>query len=182
MHVSLDGYVAGLNGEMDWIRVDEEMFDYSGKLVDECDMGLYGRVTFEMMEHYWPTAADNPNATKHDIEHSRWYNSVAKVVLSDSLKDKKMKNVTVLSNDIPNKILTLKQQSGANIVIFGSPRASHFLMQHNLIDDYWLFVNPIILGEGMPMFKGIRHKINLNLVESHVFPSGVIALHYQKTE
>jgi dihydrofolate reductase len=70
MHISLDGFVAGLNGEMDWIKVDEEIFDYVGKRISEGDTALYGRVTFQMMENYWPGAGDNPAATRHDIEHS----------------------------------------------------------------------------------------------------------------
>src|SRR5436853_7158414 len=75
MHTSVDGFVAGLNGEMDWINVDDDMFEYAGKQTDLADTALYGRITYQMMESYWPTAADQPNATKHDIQHSRWYNS-----------------------------------------------------------------------------------------------------------
>jgi dihydrofolate reductase len=79
MHTSLDGFVAGPSGEMDWIDVNEEMFDYAGQRTREADTALYGRVTYQIMESYWPTAGDQPTATKHDIEHSKWYNSVAKV-------------------------------------------------------------------------------------------------------
>ncbi|HWJ28077.1 MAG TPA: dihydrofolate reductase family protein [Flavisolibacter sp.] len=80
MHVSLDGYVAGPNGEMDWITVNEDIFDYAGRRTNEADTALYGRVTYQMMEGYWPTAADHPNASKHDIEHSAWYNKLEKLV------------------------------------------------------------------------------------------------------
>src|SRR3979409_1602991 len=89
MHTSLDGFVAGPNGEMDWIKVDDEMFEYVGKRTNGADTALYGRVTYQMMEGDWPTAADRPNATKHDIEHSRWYNKVAKIVLSRTMRGKK---------------------------------------------------------------------------------------------
>lgn len=180
MHVSLDGFVGGPNGEMNFIHVDEEIFDYTGGLVNDCDLGLYGRVTFEMMENYWPTAANKPNPSKHDIEHSRWYNNVAKVVLSKSMEGRHLDNVTILSSDISNEIKKLKQAEGKNIVVFGSPRASHYLSQHNLVDDYWLLINPVILGEGIPMFTGIKERIKLTLVESKAFSSGVVALHYQK--
>jgi dihydrofolate reductase len=71
MHTSLDGFVAGPNGEMDWISVDDEMFEYAGQRTREADTALYGRITWQMMESYWPTAADQPAASKHDIEHSR---------------------------------------------------------------------------------------------------------------
>src|ERR671933_369653 len=82
MHTSLDNFVAGPNGEMDWITVDEEIFEYAGKRTSEADTALYGRVTYQMMESYWPTAADQPGASKHDIQHSAWYKSVEKVVVS----------------------------------------------------------------------------------------------------
>src|SRR5215208_6430556 len=94
MHASLDGFVAGPNGEMDWIKVDDEMFDYAGRETNEADTALYGRVTWEMMEAYWPTAANQPAATKHDIEHSEWYNKVTKVVLSKSMQGRNLKNTT----------------------------------------------------------------------------------------
>ena len=81
MHTSLDGFVAGLKGEMNWINVNEEMFDFVATMTDKSDAALYGRVTYEMMENYWPTAGERPNASKHDKEHSAWYNKVSKIVL-----------------------------------------------------------------------------------------------------
>jgi len=77
MHISLDGFVAGPNGEMNWIKVDEEIFDHIGKRISESDTALYGRATYEMMENYWPAAGDEPGASKHDIEHSKWYKKSA---------------------------------------------------------------------------------------------------------
>ena len=85
MHVSLDGYVSGPNGELSWAKVDEELFAHVGKRISKGDTALYGRVTYQMMEGYWPTAADEPNASRHDIEHSAWYKKVQKVVLSKSI-------------------------------------------------------------------------------------------------
>jgi len=181
MHASLDGFVAGPNGEMDWINVDDQLFDYGGKLTDQADTALYGRVTYQMMESYWPTAGDQPNASKHDIQHARWYNRVAKVVVSKSMKGSNMANTQIVADNLSEEIQKLKQQPGKNIVIFGSPTASHSLMQHHLIDDYWLFVNPILIGTGIPLFKNINDKVNLNLVETKVFSSGVIGLHYEKS-
>ena len=87
MHISLDGFVAGPNGEMDWIKVNEEIFDHVGKRISQGDTSLYGRVTYEMMENYWPTAADKPTASNHDIQHSKWYKKVHKVVLSKTMND-----------------------------------------------------------------------------------------------
>ncbi|MCO6146682.1 dihydrofolate reductase family protein [Flavobacterium sp. NRK1] len=178
MHISLDGFVAGPNGEMDWIKVDEEIFDHVGKRISEGDTSLYGRVTYEMMENYWPTAADKPTATKHDIEHSQWYSKVHKVVLSKTMKGMDLDNTTIISGNLTDRINEIKQQTGKDILLFGSPKATHSLIQNNLIDGFWLFVNPIILGQGIPLFKDIKDKIKLNLLTTKQFTCGVTELNY----
>jgi len=180
VHVSLDGLVAGPNGEMDWIYTDEELFNYGAERIYATDCALYGRTTYQMMEGYWTTAANQPNATKHDIEHSKWYNSIAKVVLSKTLNEASLTNTKVVSNNHKYEITKLKQSTDKEILIFGSPTATHSLMAAGLIDGYWLFVNPILLGEGIPLFKDIKNKTALMLVASHVFPSGVVCLHYDQ--
>ena len=178
MHVSLDGFVAGPKGEMNWINVDEEIFDYAEQRTQAADTALYGRVTYQMMEGYWPTAADQPSPTRHDIQHSKWYNSVAKVVLSRTMKGENLPNTKIISDNLTDEINHIKQGPGKEIIIFGSPSAAHSLMAAKLIDDFWLFVNPIILGQGIPVFKDINEKTELTLVKCHVFSSGVVCLHY----
>lgn len=180
MHVSLDGFVAGPKGEMDWIIVDEEIFDYAGYRTNEADTALYGRVTYEMMEGYWPTAADQPNASKHDIEHSAWYKKVDKIILSRSMKDKKLPKTKIVSDKIHEEVTRLKQERGEEIIIFGSPSASHALIQENLIDEFWIFINPVLLGQGIPLFKDIKQRTKLKLIKSHAFSSGVVCMHYGK--
>lgn len=178
MHMSLDGFVAGPNGEMNWIKVDQEIFDFVGKRISEGDTALYGRVTYQMMESYWPTAADKPAATRHDIEHSKWYSKVHKVVLSRTLNETDLMNTTIISDNLADSINELKQQGDGEILLFGSPTATHSLMQQNLIDGYWLFVNPIILGRGIPLFADIKDKIKLNLLTTRPFACGVTELNY----
>ena len=180
MHISLDGFVAGPNGEMDWIKVDEEIFDYTAKRISEGDTALYGRVTYQMMESYWPTAADKPTASKHDIEHSKWYSKVHKIVLSKTLKEEGLSNTKIISDRLFETINEIKHSGhGSNeILLFASPTATHWLMQHNLIDGYWLFVNPIILGQGIPLFTEIKDKIKLNLITTRQFTCGVTELNY----
>src|SRR5689334_5530726 len=179
MHISLDGFVAGPNGEMDWIKVDEEIFDYVGKRISESDTALYGRVTYQMMENYWPTAADKPTATRHDIEHSKWYGKARKIVLSKTMKEEGLTNTKIISNNLSDRINEIKQQPGKDILLFGSPTATHSLIQLNLIDGYWLFVNPIILGRGIPLFVDIKDKIKLKLsTTTRQFTSGVTELNY----
>ncbi len=181
MHISLDGFVAGPSGEMDWIKVDEEIFDYVGKRISRGDTALYGRVTYQMMENYWPAAGDKPTATRHDIEHSKWYNNVHKVVLSKTMKDEGLINTTIIKDNLSDRINEIKESrnSGKDILLFGSPTATHSLIQLDLIDGYWLFVNPIILGRGVPLFVDIKAKIKLKLsTTTRQFNCGVTELNY----
>lgn len=180
MHTTLDGFVAGPNGEMDWINLDDEMFDLAGKQTDQADTALYGRKTYEMMNAYWPTAGDQPNASKHDMEHSRWYNQVQKVVLSKTIDGNGLNNTQIISNNLLENINELKQEAGNNIMIFGSATASHSLFNLGLIDEFWLFVNPVVIGQGIPLFKGITEITKLTLIESKMYSCGVIGLHYAK--
>ena len=181
MHTSLDGFVAGPNGELGWINLDDAMFDFVATMTDQADTALYGRVTYEMMQSYWPKAGEQPNATKHDKEHSALYNKVSKIVLSKTISEKGLGNTTVISDQLTDNINKIKKQDGKNILIFGSPGASQSLLNQGLIDEFWLFVNPIILGQGMPLFKDITGTTKLKLVESKTFACGVIALHYEKS-
>jgi dihydrofolate reductase len=178
MHISLDGFVAGPNGEMDWIKVDEEIFDHVGKRISEGDTALYGRVTFQMMENYWPTAADKPTATRHDIEHAKWYSNVHKIVLSKTMKETGLTNTKIIGDNLSGNIHEIKQQAGKDILLFGSPTATHSLIQLDSIDGYWLFVNPIVLGKGIPLFSDIKDKIKLSLLTTRPFTCGVTELNY----
>lgn len=178
MHISLDGFVAGPNGEMNWIKIDPEIFEHVGKRISKTDTSLYGRVTYQMMEGYWPAAGSKPNASRRDIEHSKWYSNVHKVVLSKTLKESDLPNTTVLNDNLSEEINEIKQQEGSEILLFGSPTAAHSLIQLKLIDGYWLFVNPVILGRGIPLFEDVKDKIKLNLLTTRQFTSGVTELSY----
>jgi dihydrofolate reductase len=181
VHVSLDGFVAspakGPAG-LGWISTSTDLFEYVEQRIQRTDTALYGRTTFEMMESYWPTAADEPDASPHDHEHSRWYKSARKVVLSKTLSENSHVNTQIISSNLSDEINKLKHSSGSEILMFGSPSATHALMAENLIDEYWLFVNPILLGQGIPLFKNIKDKTALMLVNSKTFPSGVVCLQY----
>lgn len=178
MHISLDGFVASLTGALNWVKVDEELFTHIGQRISGGDTSLYGRVTFEMMESYWPTAADKPGASRHDIEHARWYSQVKKVVLSKTLKADAFSNTIIITDPLTDLLDAIKQSPGDDILLFGSPTATHALMQHGLIDGYWLFVNPIILGQGVPLFPNPHDQVKLNLVSTRRFTSGVVELNY----
>lgn len=180
MHISLDGFVSGPNGELNWAKVDQELFGYIGNRIKNGDTALYGRTTYQMMEGYWPTAGDKPNATKHDIEHSKWYNNVHKVVLSKALQGTDKSNTTIISENIVEQINEIKKQKGEDILLFGSPTATHSLIQQNLIDGFWLFVNPIILGQGVSLYKDVNDQMNLKLLPTtRQFSNGVTELNYE---
>ena len=180
MHISLDGFTAGPNGEMDWIHVDAEIFDYAAERTNAADMALYGRVTYDMMDAYWPTAPSQPNASKHDIEHGTWYNQVEKLVISKSMDGQKKDKTTIIGQDIDKQVSDIKNKPGKEIIIFGSTRATQTLMEYQLVDEFWLFVNPVLLGTGMPFFKNIKSRVNLKLLKSTPFAdSGVVCLHYE---
>ena len=179
MHITLDGYVAGPNGEMDWINLPNELFDFVGELTDGADTAMYGRKTFEMMNYYWPTAGDKPDATKHDKEHSAWYNRVQKLVLSNSMQGKDTDDMKFIAGDLAKEINAIKKQVGTNILIFGSPSAVHSLMAEHLIDEFYLFVNPVLLGNGIPMFIDLKERINLTFASAKEFKAGVVSLKYE---
>lgn len=178
MHISFDGFVAGPNGEMDWIKVDDEIFDHVGKRIGESNTALYGRITYQMMESYWPTAADKPNASKHDIEHSKWYKHARKIVLSRTMDASDSALTEVVNDHLVETLDEIKQKTDGEILLFGSPTATYSLFQLGLIDGYWLFVNPIILGQGIPLFVGSKERIHLQLLDTHTFTNGVVALNY----
>jgi len=94
------------------------------------------------------------------------------------MKSEGLNNTSVISKDVPNEIIKLKEQGGKNILIFGSPALAQTLMQHNLIDSYWIFINPVIFGEGIPLFTGVRNKSKLTLLATKHFPNGELALNY----
>jgi len=178
MHTTLDGFVAGPNGEMDWINVDDEIFAFASKQTDQADTALYGRKTYEMMNDYWPTAGERPNASQHDIEHSHWYNNVLKVILSKTIDGSELEKTQIISKNLSKNIAELKQKNGKNILIFGSATASHSLFKEGLIDDFWLFLNPVVIGQGIPLFKDITVSKKLKLEEAKTYSCGVVGLRY----
>lgn len=132
-----------------------------------------------MMDAYWPTAADKPNASQHDIDHANWYMSVQKFVVSSSLKNEKKPKTTFIGDDIIENVKKAKQQDGKNIVMYGSPSLVHALSRENLIDDYVLFINPVLLGQGIPLFKDLQNRTKLTFVASKAFSFGVVCLQYK---
>ncbi|MEK6902212.1 MAG: dihydrofolate reductase family protein [archaeon] len=180
VHVSLDGFVASPNGEMDWISLPQELFDWGTTLTEQADTALYGHTTYGMMQNYWPTAGSKPNASKHDKEHSAWYNNVTKIVVSKTMKDEGLEKTIIIRDNLVQNIEKIKHQSGKNIQIYGSPSVIQELMKADLIDEFYLTINPILLGKGKPLFTDAQKKIKLKLLETKTFSQGVVLLHYGK--
>jgi len=180
MHVSLDGFVTGPGGEMDWIIIDEEIFKDSISFAATTDTVLYGRKTYEMMSGYWPGVLTNPNSTALELHYAEWIENIHKIVFSKTLKKAEWNNTRLIKENIVEKVPLLKQQDGKSMMIFGSPSLTHSFMQMNLIDEYRINVNPVVLGKGVPLFKNIDHMIDLKLLKTKKFNSGVVGFYYKQ--
>jgi len=176
MHVSLDGFVAGPDGEMDWIQYDDEVEKYSHDLHATTDAAIYGRVTYEMMNSYWPTVFDNPDSTPGDLAHGRWYRDATKYVFSRTMDTIDEDNTVLIQDDVAAEMATIKQQPGKDIWLLGSPTLAQTFMRLDLIDEYRLNVNPVVLGQGKPLFGS--DPLQLQLLEARTFQCGVTALRY----
>ncbi|MFA6978003.1 MAG: dihydrofolate reductase family protein [Ignavibacteriaceae bacterium] len=178
VHVSLDGFVAGQRGELDGFEAGEENLQFVCSLTEEADTTLFGRISYQLLNDNWPTARNRPNATKGEIAYSNWYNNAKKIVISKTVAKENSNNTTIVSENILEEIIKIKERAEKNILIFGSPTVSQLLMQHNLIDSYWIFVNPIMFGKGIPLFTDLSNKIKLKLVTTKQFSNGEVALNY----
>ena len=180
--VTLDGFFEGPNKELDWFIVEEEFNQYANELLSKVDAILFGRVTYQLMADYWPAAATNPSTPKSDFEIADKMNNLPKIVFSKTLQEVKWNNSRLVKENIAEEISKMKQQSGKDMVIFGSGSIVSTFMQHGLIDEYRIIVNPIVLGNGNPLFKGINGKHNLKLLGTRVFSSGVVILYYEPAQ
>jgi dihydrofolate reductase len=177
-HVSLDGYLAGPGGSMDFVTFDNEIADYTYPLMRTVDTSIYGRTTYQMMEGYWPSVLDSADASEGERGHARWYTGVKKIVASRTLPAQ-TGQVTIAGDDIVSVIAAAKQQPGGDMMIFASPTLSHALSAAGLIDEWRLTFQPVIVGGGgLPLFGGKEPRSKLELRSSKTFGSGVIAAHY----
>lgn len=176
-HISLDGFMTSPTGAMDFIVFNQELADHVYPLTDTVDLAVYGRATYEMMEAYWPTAGDEPDAGEHAKNHSLWYKGVKKFVASRTLSSKDP-NVRVVSNDIVGALRAEKRKAGGDIMIFGSPGVTRALAGSDLVDEWRLSLQPVILGGGKSLFGEREQRARLELRSSKAFGSGVIAVHY----
>jgi dihydrofolate reductase len=173
--ISLDGYYEGPNKEIDWHNVDAEFNDFAIAFLNTIDTILFGRVTYQLMAHYWPT----PEALKNDPVVAEIMNNLSKIVFSKKMEKADWNNTQVFSGSIPDEIKRLKQQSGKDIAIFASSELALTFIPHDLIDEFRILVNPVVLGSGKPLFKGLNERIKLKLLKTKTFNSGNVLLYYE---
>lgn len=179
MFVSLDGYISGPNGELDWAIVDEELHRFVNDRAQTIDTQLYGRRMYETM-NFWLTADTDPNLRDYEREFASLWQRAERIVFSKTLRD--VQGNARLARDIdPQEIEALKRQPGQDIEVGGAHVAAA-LMRHGLIDEYQVYVHPVILGGGTPMFMAANARTSLRLVETRTFSSGVVLLRYEPTK
>jgi dihydrofolate reductase len=157
---------------------DDEIHQHYNELLSSADTLLYGRITYQLMESYWPTVVKNPTGNKPTDEFAVLIENISKIVYSRTLKNVDWKNVKLKKEVIKEEVLELKQQAGKNILV-GSPSLIVTLTQLDLIDEYQLDVQPIVLGSGLPLFKNIKDRVDLKLLKTKTFTCGAVTLYYK---
>jgi dihydrofolate reductase len=180
MMVSLDGFIETPGREIDWILIDEELHKYVNEQQSAVDTYLYGRRMYELMARFWPTADADPAAPDYIVEYARIWKRTPKVVFSTTLEQVDW-NARLVREDVAGEILRLKQQPGKDLEVGGADLASS-VMRLGLIDEVQLYVQPVILGGGKRMLPALDARINLRLLETRTFRSGVILLRYGRAE
>jgi dihydrofolate reductase len=173
INMTLDGFCDHTS-----MIADDEIHQHYNELLSNADTLLYGRVTYQLMESYWPAIVKNPTGNKPTDEFAVLIDDISKVVFSRTLETVEWKNTKLKNEVIKEEVLELKRQAGKNILA-GSPGLILALTQLSLIDEYQLCIQPTILGKGLPLFKNLDERINLKLLKTRIFGSGPILLYYE---
>ncbi len=172
INVSLDGFA-----DHTVAIADDELHDFFSGLLDTTDIELFGRVTYQLMENYWPHAHQDPDATKSTLDFADKFNAIPKIVFSRTLEKAEWNNTTIISEDVINEVIKLKKRPGRNLSIGGISTIQEF-MKHGLVDECWLVIHPVIAGKGRHLFEGIDGGLQLTLLDTRSFKSGAVVLHY----
>jgi dihydrofolate reductase len=177
MGVSLDGFIAGPDGEIDWSAPDGELHRFHNQQARETGAYLYGRRLYETMR-YWETADEQPSAPEHELEFARIWKDTPKIVFSKTLEHVEG-NARLVREGVAEEVAKLKEQPGKELAVGGAGLASTF-MKLGLIDEYRLFVSPVALGGGTRYFSALEERINLELIETETFGSRVVYVRYRR--
>ncbi|HYH24603.1 MAG TPA: dihydrofolate reductase family protein [Blastococcus sp.] len=176
MGVSLDGFIAGPDGEIDWHLVDEELHSHMNDVLRDAAAFFEGRVVYELMEGYWPAADAEPDASAHVRDFAGIWRSTPKVVFSRTL-DRVGPNAELVRDVVPEDVRARAAQARGPVVVGGAGLAASFA-EHDLVDEYRIYVHPVLIGRGRPMFREVDRRSSLRLLESRVFGNGVVLLRY----
>jgi dihydrofolate reductase len=178
MGVSLDGYIAGRAGEIDWATPDEELHRFHNQRARETGADLYGRNLYETMR-FWETADQDPSRAEHELEFARIWKETPKVVFSRTLEHIEG-DYRLVRDGAVEAVARLKEESGADLAVGGAGLAAT-LIRHGLVDEYRPLVYPVVLGGGTPYLPALEEPIGLELVETKTFGSRVVYLRYRAT-
>jgi dihydrofolate reductase len=182
INASLDGYIEDPTREIDWHFVDDEFEDFINATLRSIDAMVFGRVAYQRLAEYWPTAAFNPEASERHIEAARLMNELPKYVVSDHLDRAEWQNSQIIGGDVAAEINELKRQPGKDIALFAGAGVANSFARLGLIDEYRIILNPVLLGAGTPLFNGGYGRANLDLREIRRFGSGALVLTYRPAE
>lgn len=177
MMISLDGYVARPDGALDWVTMDEEIHAFINDQHREIGAYLNGRRSFEMMAAAWPPIEDDPSSPDVLVDYARIWKAKPKVVFSRTLEEAGW-NARIVREDVAAEVIKLKREPGSDMLVGGPTLAASFF-ELGLIDAVDLFLNPVVLGSGVPMFPALEPSIDMQLIESRTFDSGVVYLRYR---
>jgi dihydrofolate reductase len=178
MSVSLDGFFEGPNREIDWHMVDAELHQYLNDQLRPMAAFLSGRVTHELMASFWPTADQDPDASAQTREFAGIWREKPKIVYSRTL-DHADWNTTIVRDVVVDEVMELKSRAAGDLVLGGADLAAAF-MRLGLIDEFWIFVHPIVIGAGRPLFRAHDVRFPLRLRETRAFGNGVVLLRYER--
>jgi dihydrofolate reductase len=179
VHTSVDGHINGPNGEFDWPEMGPELSAYGDEVHARVGTFLYGRVVWEMMSSYWPTA-DQTSDHPHDLKFAPLWRSTPKVVFSSTLKEAGW-NTRIVSGNLVEEIAALKRQADQHLLLNGGSRLASALTELGLIDEYHIMVHPVVLGGGDPLFLPQKERVNLRLADSRTFDGRTVLLRYDRS-
>jgi dihydrofolate reductase len=178
MGVSLDGFIAGPDGEIDWSAPDEELHRFHNEQARELGAHLYGRRLYETMRP-WRTREDEPSASAPEIEFARIWKATPKIVFSTTLEAVDP-DTRLVRDHAAEEVATLKREPGSDLAVGGAGLAAT-LIRADLVDEYRQFVSPVIVGRGTPFFPALDQKLDLELLETRTFGSRVVYLRYRRS-
>jgi dihydrofolate reductase len=181
INVTLDSYMSGPNCELDWHfeRWGPDLAQSFCEQLSNADTILLGRITYCAMAMYWPKKSQDLSFPREDIAFADMMNNYTKVVFTNTLKNSVWDNSKLLKGNLKKEMLNLKKQPGKDIIIYGSGKLISCLNELGLIDQYTLWVHPVILGRGKPLFRYLSENLDMKLVKTNTFHSGVVMLDYQ---